>query len=206
MLLQVRRQTFIPEHLPDAFQFLVDSVARDSKLLAEGGLSHPGRYAGDDPALAFVEPSGDPLQVDGGCNVGLDLPVRGEQLPKERSIGVSRRGGRVQRKRRVTGTSLLGPPSTRQILERCSHDFAQESPARGTAAPVELVALRPPACQAFLEEVVELQVTWEPPLGDEVIDPPADEIELPRLKAAAPAGSVRGCSRHPFLLDSIRRA
>jgi hypothetical protein len=57
-----------------------------------------------------------------------------------------------------------------------------------------------------LHDVVELDVTGRPPLGDEVLDQPVDEIELPQLEAAAPVSPALGCSRHPFLLDRIARA
>ncbi len=66
------------------------------------------------------------------------------------------------------------------------------------------ITLRPPVRQAFLEEVIELDVTGRPPLGDEVLNQPADEIELPRLEVAAWSGLGVGRIVHPFLLDRIR--
>lgn len=57
--------------------------------------------------------------------------------------------------------------------------------------------------QAFLDQVVDINVARRSSFGNEVLDLPDDQFELPRLEVRAAFGSTSGCNVHPLQLAHI---
>ena len=90
MLVQVRRQPFVSEDLPDSLHLLIEGVPGHAEAPAEFALGQPGRHRGDDLSLPGAEMCGKSLSVQRGGDIRIQLSAGGQHLGERRSLGVAR--------------------------------------------------------------------------------------------------------------------